>query len=100
MNLNYRAKVVNPDSSRNELNEDAALSDSGHGRLFCEDACPKCGQQTAFPTTHTEEPDLETYLKIQSGELIWIRKSIVADPYGYAANRKCVCCEFEWRERF
>lgn len=99
--LNYRAHAMNPDFHQNKLNAHAVPPDSGQGAaFFCEDACPKCGQKTAFPTTHVEEPDLETYLKIQSGKLIWIRKSVVTNPYGYAANRKCVRCEFEWRERF
>lgn len=61
--------------------------------------CPKCGRQKGLPVTHNEEPDADELLRIKIGELLWIRLSAPTNPYRLATNWKCICCEFEWRER-
>lgn len=61
--------------------------------------CPKCGRQKGLPVTHNEEPDADQLPKIQRGELLWIRLSMLTNGYRIAINWKCIWCEFEWRER-
>ena len=62
------------------------------------DICPKCGEYTGMPLIHDEVPNHDALRKIALGELIWISAAKRLNSYRMAANRKCIGCEFEWRE--
>jgi hypothetical protein len=78
------------------VQEQFTIAYSGFKAVY--DTCPKCGHQKGLPVTHDEELDGETLTKIACGKLIWIRLLPSANPYRCVINRKCICCEFEWRE--